>query len=273
MTYNPHPNLSERIDFLRKRIAQKEKALDNPPEGHLCLRPQNGKTYFEYISVGSPPQRRYLSLKNPEDMALIRALAQRDYDKKVLKCCQDELKILLRLEKQYRDGLPEDIAEKISPARRALIDPISLTDEEYAEIWQAKYQAPNRIRPDDQTFPTERGEIVKSKSEAAIADKLFMMGIPYCYEYPVRVNNHLTRKPYTAHPDFFVLNRRTRKTYVWEHLGSMDRMDYVNDNLRRMIDLEDTGIIQGRNLIISYETKQIPFNSSKAKKIIQTFLL
>ena len=53
----------------------------------------------------------------------------------------------------------------------------------------------------------------------------------------------------------------------------MDRMDYVNDNLRRMIDLEDTGIIQGRNLIISYETKQIPFNSSKAKKIIQTFLL
>ena len=88
-----------------------------------------------------------------------------------------------------------------------------------------------------------RGDYVGSKSEAIIADRLFANDIPYHYEVaftpegeadtsrPVfdmygRLMGYegLGTDPYdrdTLHPDFYVLNKRTRKTYYWEHLGRL----------------------------------------------------
>ncbi len=273
MTSSLQPAVPGRISYLKRTIAQKETALKNAPAGHLLSRSQNGKYYYEYKTSGPDPHRRYLSLRSKDDMALAKGIAQRDYDERVLKRCRRELRILEELERFYAEGLPEGIAGNMSGGRRALIAPISLTDAEYAERWQMKYQAPGRISSDEQSFSTERGERVRSKSEAFIADKLYKLGIPYCYEYPVKLTDHITGKVYTAHPDFLVLNARERKTYVWEHLGSCDKADYVNKNLNRLIDYEKAGFASAGNLILSFETKSVPFDAGRAESLIRSYLM
>ena len=76
---------------------------------------------------------------------------------------------------------------------------------------------------------SERGERVRSKSEKIIADKLYRNGIPYKYEKPL-VLKGLGK----IHPDFEILNKRTRKEYFLEHLGKMDDIGYVKKNMRRI---------------------------------------
>ena len=63
---------------------------------------------------------------------------------------------------------------------------------------------------------TERGELVRSKSELVIADKLHARGIDYAYEQPLKLPNGRTR-----YPDFTIADHAMGVTYFWEHLGML----------------------------------------------------
>lgn len=265
--------LITRINQLNQRITALNSALAGSPEGLLKVHELNGHFYYEYISHASPGTSRYLSCSVPADYALAQAIAQRDYDRKVEKMCHDELRVLRRTERFYQKGTAEDIASSLHPGRRALITPIWLTDEEYAADWQARHPSSDRIPDDAVWFPTERGERVRSKTEMFIGNKLHELGVPYSYEYPIELVDHITGVPYTAHPDFLVLNTRTRKVYLWEHLGDMDNPQYVNKNLNRLIDYEEAGFIPYRDIILSFETKLIPYDPIKAERLIRRFFM
>ena len=68
---------------------------------------------------------------------------------------------------------------------------------------------------------TERGELVRSKSELVIADKLHARGIDYAYEQPVVLDNGRTR-----YPDFTIEDDAMGVTFYWEHLGLLDDPGY-----------------------------------------------
>lgn len=97
--------------------------------------------------------------------------------------------------------------------RRKLITPVTLETKDYAHEWQSIQYTPKPIGPAISNHLTDKGETVRSKSEVIIANTLARQQIPYRYEYPVKL------KTYTAHPDFYCLNLRTRQEYLWEHLG------------------------------------------------------
>ena len=61
--------------------------------------------------------------------------------------------------------------------------------DQIAEEWQSKTFKTNSYKTENKIYDTRRGEKVRSKSEAIIADMLFEMGIPYHYEYPLRLRN------------------------------------------------------------------------------------
>ena len=67
---------------------------------------------------------------------------------------------------------------------------------------------------------TERGDLVRSKSELVIADKLYARGIEYLYEEPLPLSEGCLR-----YPDF-TINDPDGKTYYWEHLGLLDDPGY-----------------------------------------------
>lgn len=69
---------------------------------------------------------------------------------------------------------------------------------------------------------TARGELVRSKSEVIIADLLDGLGLPYAYEHPFTGPDGSVR-----YPDFTIDDAETGQRVLIEHLGMMDRPDYV----------------------------------------------
>ena len=63
---------------------------------------------------------------------------------------------------------------------------------------------------------TERGDLVRSKSEIVIADKLHARGVDYTYEQPLTLPDGRTR-----YPDFTVADHARGVTFYWEHLGML----------------------------------------------------
>ena len=68
---------------------------------------------------------------------------------------------------------------------------------------------------------TERGDLVRSKSELVIADKLHARGIDYAYEQPLVFSDGRTR-----YPDFTIADHAMGVTFYWEHLGMLDDGGY-----------------------------------------------
>ena len=262
-------DFTDRINYLQMLIKNTTRSLKKAPQGSLRVNAKGEIFYYDYFFQG---KRRRLKTRSKRDQALARALAQRDYDKKVLKGAQEELKIIEKLEKFYAKGCAEDIYEQMSKARQALVTPIRLTDEQYAEKWQAQELRKVVIPPEVMTFDTEGGEEVRSKSEVFIANTLRRRGRRYHYECAVEVIDHLTGRKRTVYPDFYVLNPRTRKTYYWEHFGRCDDPDYVNRNLNKLIDYRSAGIVPGVNLIMTFETKQNPIPPKVIEDVIDSYL-
>ena len=104
--------------------------------------------------------------------------------------------------------------------------------EEYIKRWEAVKIPPSYFDPDLPEFFTERGEQVRSKSEKIIADKYYMIGIPYRYEQPLILLDR--GKRVRVRPDFTVLNMRTRVQRFHEHLGRMDDPKYINKNIYKL---------------------------------------
>ena len=83
--------------------------------------------------------------------------------------------------------------------------------------------AGNRVRflEDGLIHRTESGDLVRSKSEVIIADKLFARGVDYAYEQPLTLPNGRTR-----YPDFTIVDPARGMTFYWEHLGLLDDPEY-----------------------------------------------
>ena len=109
---------------------------------------------------------------------------------------------------------------------------------------------------------------MRSKSEKIIADTLERRRIPYRYECPLELKGKRI-----IHPDFTVLNKRTKKEYYWEHLGMMDDKEYVVNAIKRLESMIQNGIFPGKKLIISVETKALSINISLIESIIKEYLI
>ena len=166
-----------------------------------------------------------------------------------------------------------DIYNNLAKARKKAVIPYELPDNEYAEFWQQEAYV-SFISP---TAPeldiingifTEKGELVRSKSEKIIADKLFMMNIPYHYEKPLMLAGYGY-----VHPDFTVLNRKTRKEYYWEHFGMMDDAGYVEKAVQKIETYERNLFFTGEQLLLTYETRLHPLNTGSMDNLIRKYLL
>ena len=116
------------------------------------------------------------------------------------------------------------------------------------------FQGVVRVSDDDIPYAdhlihrTEKGHLVRSKSELVIANMLHQMEIDYEYE---RVCDGTT-EPGRLRPDFSFVTP-DGDLIVWEHLGMLDRPDYKRgwDWKRRWY--ERNGFVKGETLFTSCE--------------------
>lgn len=257
--------LDERINYLNKLKNQKERSLKSAPKGTLHIHNRKNKKTQYY--------HKYTSDKNPvyikeKDYAFAEALAQKEYDQKVICSAREELDAIEKYRKSFPNIQVEDIFENLSDERKKMVYPVMLPDDQYVEKWMdIRYSG----LPFDENLPehyTSKNERVRSKSEVIIADALARAGVPYKYECPMELYN---RK--VIYPDFTVLNVRLRKVLYWEHFGLMNQEDYVERTIRKINDYEMSKLFPGEHLIFTYETQENPLNQKIVNLLIQRYLL
>ncbi len=105
----------------------------------------------------------------------------------------------------------------------------------------------NHKKTDYLTIKTNRGEMVRSKSEKIIADTLYTHKIDYRYEQKLVLGKA------AIHPDFTIINPLNGKEYYWEHLGLADDPNYLVDWFDRKALYNQYKIQEGKNLITTTE--------------------
>lgn len=256
--------MNKRKLLLKQAIRRAEKEEGTFPKGRLRISMNRGCPRYYYVTESNNPSGDYIS---KTDIQLARSLAQKDYNEEFLENARKEL---LRLEKSIKHFSKENADltyDKLSDSRKNLISPYILNDDNYAEAWLAKPYRANPFKPEKKIHDTDRGEKVRSKSEALIANMLYSLGIPYRYEEEIRMANGNVR-----YPDFTLLKKITREVVYLEHLGLSDLEEYRVDNLRKLEEYQTSGIYLGKNLIITYEIEGMPLNLKGIRKMLMEVL-
>ncbi len=253
--------LEEEAQNLKKIVKDAKKRLCGAPQGHLRIVKKREGIEFYYKEDKGQRNGRYMR-KHEHEMA--RAIAQRDYDTQLVRRGEARINAIDTFLKKYNKTSLHDIYRKTNPNRRRMIQDMIISDEEYINQWQKVLYKGKDFEEEKTPIITERGELVRSKSEKIIADKLYMLGIPYRYEYPLLLQGNIK-----LHPDFTILKMPERKEVYLEHLGLMDDMDYVEGVMRKLNIYERNEIYLGVNLFITYETKKNPLNTRTLDGIIK----
>lgn len=267
----PYFKLLEELHSLRsiEKIIQKE--LKCAPEGSLYVSSSHGHVQFCQIIPGQ--KRRYLGTHSTP---LIQALAQKYYNQRLLKAVKKDLTALESLmNSKYGNPVEELSVEeetslynekavylKIRPEIRQLVTPHALTIDDLTRQWEAQAHPRSWINQEECVFATEKGDLVRSKSEVIIADKLFRAGIPYRYEQPLEIGSR------TLHPDFTVLDKHTKEEFIWEHFGMMDDPLYMERALHKIDAYAEHGYVLGAKLIATFESRMVPLNIRTVDAII-----
>ena len=164
-----------------------------------------------------------------------------------------------------------DVYNKMKPARKAVIEPIDISNYEKSVIWENEPFETKGIREENIMYRTERGEKVRSKSEKIIADTLFRYDIAYRYEAPLSLYNG--NYDVLIYPDFTTMNRRNGRIYYWEHLGLMDNAEYSDRASARIGMYEQNDILLGDKLIITHETAERVLDIDVLNKYIKKYLI
>ena len=257
--------IKNRLIILRKAIRIAEKDEGVLPEGRLRVSKTAHQTRYYKMGDYGDNTGEYLSVKNlPEIMQL----AQKDYNKEFLKLARKEEKRLEKMLSQIQEKRAEAAYEDLSEERKNLVSPYILSDDLLVKKWLSKKFKPNPKYPELRIYDTRRGEKVRSKSEAIIADMLYEMGIPYHYEYPVKMYNGEIR-----YPDFTILKVKTREVIYLEHLGKLHEERYRKDTAERLDIYRATGIYTGKNLMLTYEIEGVPLDIKGIKKMLADVFL
>lgn len=254
--------LVKQYDEITKVERQIAHDISELPKGKLRISNSRGKPiYFIKTETGE----QYIK-KNQFEYA--QKLAQRSYLEDLRKEIVKQKICISKFLQTYSEKSLIKPYQKLSKARKEIVNPIYVTNEEYARQWEEQPFKPKIIANNESEIYTEKGERVRSKSEKIIADKLFMMNIPYKYECPLNINGFGI-----VYPDFTVLNVRERKVYYWEHFGMMDNEQYCNNAIRKVETYQKGEITQGNELLLSFETSSRPLNINYIEGIINTYLV
>ena len=254
--------LESTISFMEKQLGQNE-----PGKLWVC----SSKDYDQYYFHDKKEGKNKIYLGTTATDQVIK-LAQQEYYVSALKAAIDELKTLNILIKKYQKGVVEDIYDRLPSGKQKLVTPVMLNDEEFVKQWMEKPypEVPKKFRTDfeKKNVFSDKGLAVRSKTEASISNKYDAYGIPMKYEEPL----YLKGVGWVL-PDFKLLNVRLRKELIHEHMGMMDDPQYADKNVEKINNYMRNGYMPGKNLILTFETRNEPFDARLMDLIIESYLL
>ncbi len=264
---NIYSEADRRCEELKKIAKETERSLTKAPDGKIRIVKEKDHAKFYLRTDPSERSGTYISKSDAEKIGVY---TQKSYNQKLVKLLKKEINALedylmktggqqIAIRQLYSDN-PGEV--------KKFIRPVDMSDEDYIAMWAAEKYDGKEIPEEMPVYETVQKERVRSKSELTIANALAGHGVPYKYECPLVLKNG-TR----IHPDFTVLNVKERRQLYWEHRGMMDNEDYARHTVDRIKQYMKSGIVIGRDLIITEETSSSPLGTDEIESIIRTFFL
>lgn len=176
---------------------------------------------------------------------LIRGLARKRYLKPYIKTLENNVKLLEKLENRYQTIDAGQIISEFSATYQSVPEAYFFNRPE--DGFAGETFETNKAHPERLIYRTNRGELVRSKSEREIANTLYAMEIPYRYEACLILGGE------KRFPDFTLFRKRDRQLLYWEHFGLTDDASYTAGMCRKLEEYRDHGVIPWKNLICTYE--------------------
>lgn len=263
-----------RLTELEQAYKTKQLEVKRNPSGLIRIVKNHGQLQFYKRKSKSDLQGTYMPRSQNQ---LACKLIQADYDKKALTAIKAEITLLKSFLIKYQTNNTSHHFTTLPDTRQQIVTPLTLSDSQYAENWLSEKYPRKEIPQDIPKLFTDNKEQVRSKAEVLIANALKATGIPYRYEFPIKINlkaGDSSQVPViqTFHPDFYCLNLRTREEYIWEHFGMMDDAEYSTRAAEKIILYQQNGYFPGKNLIITMETSKTKPSSIELNQIIQEYL-
>ena len=247
-------------------ISGKAKAeIASSPKGNLRIARSKKRPIYYHRKNPSEREGEYIKASNK---ALAKALAQKGYAMDALACVEPKLAQLDDLINEYNNNNLARITDAYNSARRELITPYVLNDEEFVKAWLETPFVPNPSHPEHLAFTTADGIKVRSKSEQIIAENLTRLGIPFKYEAPLYYSGGKA-----VYPDFILLNVRKRSTIYYEHFGKMNEDGYLDYFFWKVKLYNRLGLIPGKDILFTFEDEKHPFDFASHKNMFEMLLL
>lgn len=246
-----------------QRVIQKTKLqLKNMPEGKLYV--VRDKERFKFYQCIDGKQH-YISKKN---RSLAEKLAHKKYLTLYLKELEKEANAIDYYLRHHvkRPWESEQLALSNSQYQELLFHAYKPSIQEYMDWANASYEG-NPHYLEHLKYTAVNGKKVRSKSEVLISIILSKYKIPYRYECALKLGET------TVYPDFTIIHPETGKIYYFEHLGRLDDPRYRRNNMNKLSDYIDHGIIPMQNLIITWETSAQPLDIELVEKIVRFYFV
>ena len=138
----------------------------------------------------------------------------------------------------------------------------------FANVFDDGEFKPDIVKVGEQFFEdrlihrTARGELVRSKSEVIIADRLYAHDLDYVYEPELELEGKIKR------PDFSVIDGDAGIKWYWEHCGMMSDPTYKRNWEDKKEFYKKNGIVEGKNLIVTYDDEKGGLDSYEIDQLI-----
>lgn len=259
---NLYDEAKRRLNELQLLSEMLDNKLKNIPSGKLSIKRTEKRIQYYFRENSIEKNGKYISLNNPK----LKEYVSNDYDLHIKFLIDKEIDDIQRfLKNSINDEANIKNLYSMYPEKvKGFISAMDMIDEEYINKWKNIQYIGKRIDETNNSYITDKGDCVRSKSELIIANVLYRKAIPYRYECPLKLKSGIT-----IYPDFTVLDVKNRKNVYWEHRGMMDDRDYAKHAVQRIKDYGENGIYLWDNLIITEETTLISLGTREINEIIE----
>ena len=149
-----------------------DRYIKNAPKGCLKTQKKSGKTYFYHQYIDPQTTREIRKYIKKENNILAKNLAQKGYFVHLKSVLLKNLHALQEFETKFDDESVDKIYDELDECKKSLISPISISVKEKIKQWNSEEYEQNNNYPEMLKYETDKGELVRSKSELIIANML-----------------------------------------------------------------------------------------------------
>lgn len=258
--YNSKIYAEEDLAFQRLQQKLYTQQLKGLPDGGLSLSVINGKKYYYKTQNG---KRIYLG--GAENKEVIQ-LQKRRFIETSLKYIKKNCTLLEKLIRGYEDIDPEEVMASEPCAYRSPPECcFAMAGIHNRNKWgDADYNKYMGF-PEGLKHKTLKGEKVRSKSEALIANLLFVKDIQYHYEEIKEIGGE------TIPPDFTIYVKSQKSFKLLEHLGLLVDEEYRNRALNKMELYFKNGYRMYEDILFTCDDLSGCINTQDISRLIDTY--